>query len=111
MAILCDKSTRLLVQGLGRMGQFHAKLSREYGTQVVAGVSPGKSGVTQEGMPVFDTVREAVKETGANASVIFVPSLNSSSGRRHVTGNDEPAMNEKPIFLAVPTISVAFLWS
>ena len=73
MAILCDKSTRLLVQGLGRMGQFHAKLSREYGTQVVAGVSPGKSGVTQEGMPVFDTVREAVKETGANASVIFVP--------------------------------------
>jgi succinyl-CoA synthetase alpha subunit len=73
MAILCDKSTRLLVQGLGRMGQFHAKLSREYGTQVVAGVSPGKSGVTPEGMPVFDTVREAVKETGANASVIFVP--------------------------------------
>jgi succinyl-CoA synthetase alpha subunit len=73
VAILCDASTRLLVQGLGRMGQFHARLSREYGTQVVAGVSPGKSGVNQDGLPIFDSVREAVKETRANASVIFVP--------------------------------------
>jgi succinyl-CoA synthetase alpha subunit len=73
MSILCDKSTRLLVQGLGKMGQFHARLSREYGTQVVAGISPGKSGVNQDGLPVFDSVRDAVKETGANASVIFVP--------------------------------------
>jgi succinyl-CoA synthetase alpha subunit len=73
MAILCDASTRLLVQGLGRMGQFHARLSREYGTQVVAGVAPGKGGTRVEELPVFDSVREAVKETGANASVIFVP--------------------------------------
>jgi succinyl-CoA synthetase alpha subunit len=73
VSILCDKSTRLLVQGFGKMGQFHTKLSREYGTQVVAAVSPGKSGVTPDGLPVFDTVREAVKETGASASVIFVP--------------------------------------
>ena len=73
MAILCDASTRLLVQGFGRMGQFHARLSREYGTQVVAAVSPGKSGVSQDGLPVFDSVRDAVKETGATASVIFVP--------------------------------------
>ncbi len=73
MAILCDARTRLLVQGFGRMGQFHARLSREYGTQVVAAVSPGKSGVSPDGLPVFDSVREAVKETGANASVIFVP--------------------------------------
>jgi len=73
MAILCDASTRLLVQGLGRMGQFHARLSREYGTQVVAGVAPGKGGSRIDELPVFDTVRDAVKEMGANASVIFVP--------------------------------------
>jgi succinyl-CoA synthetase alpha subunit len=73
MAILCDRETRLLVQGMGRMGRFHAKLSLEYGTRVVAGVAPGKGGQTLEGIPVFNTVREAVGETGANASVIFVP--------------------------------------
>jgi succinyl-CoA synthetase alpha subunit len=73
MSILCDKSTRLLIQGLGRMGRLHAKLSIEYGTQVVGGVAPGKGGQLIDGIPVFDTVREAVKDTGANASVIFVP--------------------------------------
>ena len=73
MAILCDKNTKLLVQGLGRMGQFHAELSIEYGTQVVAGVAPGKGGQVILGLPVFDSVREAVEETGANASVVFVP--------------------------------------
>jgi succinyl-CoA synthetase alpha subunit len=73
MSILCDKSTKLLVQGLGRMGRLHAKLSIEYGTQVVGGVAPGKGGQVIDGIPVFDTVREAVKDTGANASVIFVP--------------------------------------
>ena len=73
MAILADENTRLLVQGMGRMGQFHAKLSMEYGTQVVAGVHPGKGGSRIEGIPVFDTVCQAVAETGANASVIFVP--------------------------------------
>jgi succinyl-CoA synthetase alpha subunit len=73
MSILCDKSTKLLIQGLGRMGRLHAKLSIEYGTQVVGGVAPGKGGQVIDGIPVFDTVREAVKDTGANASVIFVP--------------------------------------
>jgi succinyl-CoA synthetase alpha subunit len=73
MAILCNKDTRLLVQGLGRMGQFHARLSIEYGTQVVGGVRPGKGGSQVDGVPVFDTVREAVQATAANASVIFVP--------------------------------------
>jgi succinyl-CoA synthetase alpha subunit len=73
VAILCDRDTRLLVQGLGRMGQFHARLSVEYGTQVVGGVAPGKGGQTIEGLPVFDSVADAVKQTGANASVIFVP--------------------------------------
>ena len=73
MAILCGKDTRLLVQGMGRMGQFHAKLSLEYGTQVVAGVAPGKGGSAVEGIPLFDTVHDAVVATFANASVIFVP--------------------------------------
>ncbi len=73
MAILCDKNTKLLVQGMGRMGQFHAKLSIEYWTAVVGGVAPGKGGQEIAGIPVFDTVRDAVKVTGANASVIFVP--------------------------------------
>jgi succinyl-CoA synthetase alpha subunit len=73
VAILCDKGTRLLVQGLGRMGQFHARLSREYGTQVVAGVHPDKGGQVVDGIPVFETVRDAVAATGADASVIFVP--------------------------------------
>jgi len=74
MAVLVGSNTRLLVQGLtGREGAFHTKQSVEYGTNVVAGVTPGKGGQTHEGIPVFDTVDAAVKETGANASVIFVP--------------------------------------
>ena len=60
MAILCDKNTKLIVQGMGRMGQFHAGLSREYGTQVVGGVAPGKGGTEIDGTLVFDTVAEAV---------------------------------------------------
>ena len=73
MSILCDRNTKLLVQGMGRMGQFHANLSKEYGTQVVGGVAPGKGGTEIESTPIFDTVSEAVKETGADASVVFVP--------------------------------------
>jgi succinyl-CoA synthetase alpha subunit len=74
MAVLIDKSTRLIVQGLtGREGTFHAKQAQAYGTNVVGGVTPGKGGTTHEGWPVFNTVADAVKATGANASVIFVP--------------------------------------
>ncbi len=73
MAVLIDRSTRLIVQGLGREGTFHAKQAAAYGTRVVGGVTPGKGGTTHEGFHVFNTVAEAVKETGANASVIFVP--------------------------------------
>jgi succinyl-CoA synthetase alpha subunit len=73
VSILADKNTRLLVQGMGRMGQFHAGLSVEYGTQVVGGVHPGRGGSAIDGIPIFDTVADAVAETGADASVIFVP--------------------------------------
>jgi len=72
--ILVDTSTRVVVQGItGRDGSFHTRLMKEYGTPVVAGVTPGKGGQEVEGVPVFDTVREAVEQTGANTSVIFVP--------------------------------------
>jgi succinyl-CoA synthetase alpha subunit len=74
MAVLIDKNTRLLVQGItGREGTFHAKAAQAYGTNVVGGVTPGKGGTTHEGWPVFNTVAECVAATGANASVIFVP--------------------------------------
>ena len=75
MSILIDKSTRLVVQGItGREGTFHTRQCMAYGTKVVAGVTPGKGGTTHEGVPVFNTVVEAVEKEGANASVIFVPS-------------------------------------
>ena len=73
MAILAGTHTRLIVQGMGKMGQFHARLSIEYGTQVVGGIHPGKGGSVIDGIPIFDTVLEAKEKTGANASVVFVP--------------------------------------
>ncbi len=74
MAVLLDQNTRLIVQGLtGREGTFHAKQAAAYGTNVVGGVTPGKGGTTHEGWPIFNSVHDAVRETGANVSVIFVP--------------------------------------
>jgi succinyl-CoA synthetase alpha subunit len=74
MSVLVDESTRVLVQGLtGREGSFHAQQMIEYGTKIVAGVTPGKGGRTQLGLPVFDTVAEAARQTGANAAMAFVP--------------------------------------
>src|SRR5512146_2942501 len=74
MAILVDKNTRVLVQGLtGKEGTFHAKAAQEYGTKIVGGVTPGKGGTTHEGWPIFNSMLEAVDKTGADASVIFVP--------------------------------------
>jgi len=74
LSVLVDKNTRLVVQGItGKEGTFHTKQMVEYGTNVVGGVTPGKGGTRHEGIAVFNTVAEAVKETGANASVIYVP--------------------------------------
>ena len=74
MSVLVDKNTRLVVQGItGKEGSFHTKQMVEYGTNVVGGVTPGKGGTTHEGIPVFNTVEEAVREAGANVSIIYVP--------------------------------------
>src|SRR5438045_6053998 len=73
MSILVDKNTRVLCQGMGKAGTFHAQQCRDYGTQVVGGVVPGKGGTTKEGFPIFNSVAEAVRQTGANATMVFVP--------------------------------------
>ena len=73
MSVLVGKSSRVLVQGMGKHGTFHAVACREYGTKVVGGVTPGKGGTTIEKFPIFDSVQEAVERTGANVSMIFVP--------------------------------------
>ena len=74
MSILVDENTRLLVQGItGRDGGFHAMRCRDYGTNLVAGVTPGKGGADVEGVPVYNSVRQAVTETRANVALIFVP--------------------------------------
>ena len=87
MSVLVNKNTRLIVQGLtGKEGTFHALQMRDYGTNIVGGVTPGKGGTTHEGFPVFNTVADTVEQAGANASVIYVPPdrkstrLNSSHG-------------------------------
>lgn len=73
MSILVNKSTKVLTQGLGKAGTFHALQCKAYGTQMVGGVTPGKGGQVKEGFPLFNTVAEAVRKTGANATMIFVP--------------------------------------
>lgn len=74
MSILVDQNTRLLVQGItGKEGTFHTQQMKAYGTNIVAGVTPGRGGTTHEGIPVFNTVEQAVRQTGANVSVIYVP--------------------------------------
>jgi succinyl-CoA synthetase alpha subunit len=91
MAVLIDRNTRLIVQGItGREGTFHAKQAAAYGTQVVGGVTPGKGGTTHEGWPVFNTVEDAVRETGANATVIFVPPPGAADAVMEAAGAGVP---------------------
>jgi succinyl-CoA synthetase alpha subunit len=91
MSILVGADTRLIVQGItGRDGSFHAKSMKEYGTQVVGGVTPGKGGQSMDGIPVFDTVAEAVKKTRANTTVIFVPAKASAAALAEATDAGVP---------------------
>jgi succinyl-CoA synthetase alpha subunit len=80
MSVLVGRETRVVTQGLGATGQLHTRLCREYGSQMVAGVTPGKGGTHFEGIPIFDTVDQAVRATGANASVLYVPPPGAADG-------------------------------
>jgi succinyl-CoA synthetase alpha subunit len=109
MAVLVDKNTRLIVQGItGREGTFHAKGCAEYGTKVVGGVTPGKGGTTHEGWPVFNTVEEAVKETGANATVIFVPPPFAADGILEAAASGIPLVI--CITEGIPTLDMVKVW-
>ena len=110
MAVLVDDNTRLVVQGItGREGTFHTRQAVEYGTRVVAGVTPGKAGQEVDGIPVFNTVSEAVRQTGANASVIFVPPAFAADAIM------EDAAAELPLVVCItegiPTADMVRVWS
>ena len=109
MAVLVDKNTRLIVQGItGREGSFHAKACAEYGTKVVGGVTPGKGGTTHEGWPVFNTVEEAVKATGANATMIFVPPPAAADGILEATDAGLPLI--VCITEGIPVLDMVKVW-
>ena len=109
MAVLVDKNTRLIVQGItGREGTFHAKACEEYGTKVVGGVTPGKGGTVHEGWPVFNTVEEAVKETGANATMIFVPPPFAADGILEAEASGLPLI--VCITEGIPTLDMVRVW-
>ena len=90
MSVLVGKDTRLIVQGLGREGAFHAARMVEYGTSVVGATKPGKGGTTQDGIALFDTVAQAVDGTGANATIIFVPPLGAADAILEALDSDLP---------------------
>jgi len=106
LSVLVDKSTRLIVQGItGKEGTFHTKQMVEYGTNIVGGVTPGKGGTTHEAIPVFNTVADAVKEAGANASVIYVPPAFAADAIM------EAAMREFQSSFASPRAFLLWTWS
>jgi len=90
VSVLVGKDTRLIVQGLGREGAFHAARMVEYGTSVVGATKPGKGGTTQDGLPLFDTVAQAVERTGANATIIFVPPTGAADAILEALDSDLP---------------------
>ena len=109
MAVLVDNNTRLIVQGItGREGLYHAQGCRDYGTKVVGGVTPGKGGTTVDGFHVFNTVEEAVKETGANATVIFVPPPFAADGIMEAAAAAIPLVI--CITEGIPTLDMVKVW-
>lgn len=110
MSILVDKNTRLAVQGLtGREGSFHTQQCIAYGTKVVAGVTPGKGGIFHEGIPVFNTVEEAVLKEGANATVIFVPPPFAADSIIEAVSTDIPLI--VCITEGIPTLDMVRAWT
>ncbi len=109
MSVLVGRDTRLLVQGMGKHGTFHAVGCREYGTNVVGGVTPGKGGTTVEGFPLFDTVEEAVRKTGANVSVVFVPPAGAADAVIEAT--DAGIAVVVAITEGIPTLDMVKVWA
>jgi succinyl-CoA synthetase alpha subunit len=108
MSVLVDRNTRLLVQGMGRHGTFHAMGCRDYGTKVVGGVTPGKGGTNVEGFPLFNTVAEAVTRTGANVSVVFVPPAGAADAIMEAT--DAGIAVVVCITEGIPTLDMVKAW-
>jgi succinyl-CoA synthetase alpha subunit len=109
VSVLVGRSTRLLVQGMGKHGTFHAVGCRDYGTNVVGGVTPGKGGTTVEGFPLFDTVEEAVRKTGANVSVVFVPP--SGAADAIIEATDAGVGVVVAITEGIPTLDMVKAWA
>jgi len=109
VSVLVGRASRLLVQGMGKHGTFHAMGCRDYGTNVVGGVTPGKGGTTVEGFPLFDTVEEAVRETGANVSVVFVPPAGAADAIIEAT--DAGIGVVVAITEGIPTLDMVKAWA
>jgi succinyl-CoA synthetase alpha subunit len=109
VSVLVGRATRLLVQGMGKHGTFHAMGCRDYGTNVVGGVTPGKGGTKVEGFPLFDTVEEAVRETGANVSVVFVPPAGAADAIIEAT--DAAIGVVVAITEGIPTLDMVKAWA
>ncbi len=109
MSVLVGRDTRLLVQGMGKHGTFHAIGCRDYGTNVVGGVTPGKGGTTVEGFPLFDTVEQAVRKTGANVSVVFVPPAGAADAVLEAA--EEGIALVVAITEGIPTLDMVKVWA